>query len=395
LSEQFALKYAELIDPEYPIPSTLDETYYISRDSTDAPMFIHFHPWENILRKASKSTNKNWKGRLSIHPEDLEKSWEIIFPILARKKICFKVAKLEAIEKLINDRQEKLEKLIEEYNQFLQDSSTQDISSLRNTFHRTYHQLATYSFSEWRLISFIQASITLFKSFFYQHYLNRENLVAYTKTNYEHLIDLRKQKFKNALRFHEGMQFSIYILPGHEQDCKNTLEEIEDNLVKAKIRPGKIFPTDRQLGIYSSIRHPGRWHYHKATDNNLQTYNPDNIEDPFVFLRTAPAMEVIQESEIQTMLENRDSPQLIISALKTYKFITPSQFKALAMHKENVVEHIKSLSLDAQEEVVNESLDKSTNLGKFFRVQRGMFCPNLTRGTLKQLDDIRLTIRRF
>ena len=138
---------------------------------------------------------------------------------------------------------------------------------------------------------------------------------------YERLIDLRKQKVTNSLRLYEGMQFTLYMFPGLEKECQNTLEEIEDNLVRAKIRPGKIFPTDRQIGIYSSIRHPGKWSYHKATDANLETYNPDSIEDPFSFLKTVPPTGIMKEDEIQTILENKASAQLIISALKTKQFI--------------------------------------------------------------------------
>jgi len=84
--------------------------------------------------------------------------------------------------------------------------------------------------------------------FFYQCTLNRDNLFARTKNIYERLIDLRKQKVTNSLRLYEGMQFTLYLFPGLEKECQNTLEEIEDNLVLAKIKPGKIFPTDRQIG---------------------------------------------------------------------------------------------------------------------------------------------------
>lgn len=228
--------------------------------------------------------------------------------------------------------------------------------------------------------------------FFYQYTLNRENLFARTKNIYERLIDIRKQKVTNGLRLYEGMQFTIYMLPGLEKERQNTLEDIEDNLVRAKVRPGKIFPTDRQIGIYSSIHHPGKWSYHKATDANLETYNPDNVDDPFNFLKTVPQTEIMQENDIQTILESKASPQLIISTLRTRQFIAPSQLKALAVHKEDVVKHIKTLQPEINKELITDCFDKSSNLGKFFRIQRGMFKPKLGHGTLKQLEEIRATI---
>ncbi|WP_133134390.1 hypothetical protein [Legionella santicrucis] len=387
------MKYADLIDSEYLIPpaSDLHKKYIITRYFADTSSFIHFSPWR-IQGRSYRGVGTNWKARLSIHPEDMNKAWEIILPFLYQKDISFKVANLNAIENFKNGRQEKLEKLIEEYNLFVQNSNSQDIKFLKNIFHRRYQQLGAYSYSEWRLISFVQTYLTKLTSFFYQYTLNRENLFVRTKNIYERLIDLRKQKVTNSLRLYEGMQFTIYMLPGLEKECQNTLEEIEDNLVRAKVRPGKIFPTDRQIGIYSSIRHPGKWSYHKATDANLETYNPDKLDDPFSFLKTVPPTEIMQEEEIKTILENKASAQLIISALRTKQFIAPSQLKALAVYKEDVVKHIKTLHPEINKELITDCFDKSSNLGKFFRIQRGIFKPKLGHGTLKQLEDIRLTI---
>ncbi|WP_419418427.1 hypothetical protein ACNVED_07630 [Legionella sp. D16C41] len=217
-------------------------------------------------------------------------------------------------------------------------------------------------------------------------------MLAYTKTIYESLIDLRRQKLKNGFRLYEGMQFTIYILPGFEKECEHTLEEIEASLVKAKIRPGIIFPTDRQIGIYSSVRHPGKWRYHKATNANLETYNPNNVNDPFNFLQTLHADEIIKEDELKTILQHRHSAQYIVSALQTKKFIAPLQLKALAAHKEEVVKHIKMLPLETKQELITACLDKASNLGRFFRIKRGLFNPKLGHGTLKQLEDMRMTI---
>lgn len=64
----------------------------------------------------------------------------------------------------------------------------------------------------------------------------------------------------------------------------------------------------------------------------------------------------------------------------------------VAVYKEDVVKQIKTLPLEIKKELIANCFDKSSNLGKFFRVQRGMFGPKLGHGTLKQLEDIRLAI---
>ncbi|MFC3909064.1 hypothetical protein ACFORL_08255 [Legionella dresdenensis] len=385
------MKYTDLIAPEYTLPpeNEFHKKYFITRPSADISYFIHFSSLR-LQRSSQRKISRNWKARLSIHPEDMDKAWEIILPFLYKEDIHFKVANLNAIEKFKNGRQERLNRLVEEYNQFLQNADSQDIRLLKNTFQRRYQQLGTSTSSKWRLISFVQNYLIKLMSFFYQYTLNRESLFAHTKNIYERLIDLGKQKVTNSLRFYEGMQFTLYMLPGVEKECQNTLEEIEDNLLRAKIRPGGIFPTDRQIGVYSSIRHPGKWSYHNATDANLETYNPDNINDPFSFLKTLPPTEIMQGNKIQTILENKADAQLIISLLQTQQFIAPSQFKALAVFKEEVVKHIKTLPVEIKKQVRADCLDKSSNLGKFFRVQRGMFSPKSGHGTLKHLEDIRI-----
>lgn len=383
------MKYSDLIDPQYLISpeNSLHEKYTLIRPFSDSSYFIHFCPW-HIQKRSYRS---NWKARFSIYPEDMDKAWEIIFPVLYAKNTPFKVVNRNAIEKFKNGREEKLRKTIDEYDQFLH-SYAQDINSLRNTYYRIYQELNAYNLSSWRLIAVFQTYLTKLTGFFNQLNLNRDNLFELTKSVYELLIDLRKQKVKNSLRFFEGMQFTIYIVPGLEAECQNMLEEIEHNLITAGVRAGVVFPNDRQIGIYSSIRHPGKWAYHVATDPMLETYNPDSVEDPFGFLRTLPTNEIVQENQTQAILEHADSPLFILTILRTKKLIAPSILKALVVHKEEIVEFIKTSPLELKKELIMDSLDKSTNLGAFFRVPRGLFTPKLGYGTLKQIEDLRLTI---
>lgn len=80
------MKYSDLINPEYIIPSesNIHETYSLNRSFSPFSMFINFLPWSIRPRSYSKIAN-NWKARISIYPEDIEKAWEIIFPILHKK----------------------------------------------------------------------------------------------------------------------------------------------------------------------------------------------------------------------------------------------------------------------------------------------------------------------
>jgi hypothetical protein len=113
------MKYTDIIDPEYLISSESDlhKKYIIIRHFVDTSSFIHFSP-RQIQSRSYREISTNWKARLSIHPEDINKAWEVILPFLYQKDISLKVANLNAIEKFKNGRQERLEKLIEEYNQF-------------------------------------------------------------------------------------------------------------------------------------------------------------------------------------------------------------------------------------------------------------------------------------
>ncbi len=388
------MKYIDLISPNFfiPVNNALHEKYKITRHVDGIESHIHFSLWETVQNQSHyKRLNRNWKARLSIHPDDIHKAWEIIHPFLYQKNISFKVVNTNVIEDFKQHRLDRLEQLTAEYNQFKQLCHSQDIALLKNNFHRLYQKLTAYENHGQPFALSAQTYFTQLSSFFYQHILSRESLITQIKEIYKRLIEIRKQKVKNGLRLYEGMQFTIYIPPGFEKECQDTLEEIEDNLLRADIRPGKIFPTDRQIGIYSSIRHPGKDAYHKATDADLETYNPDNLEDPFGFLKTIPTKQIIQEAEIQTILKNKTSPKIIMSVLQAKPFVSPTQLKVLATQtkaKESLVTHIKTLPVNEKQKAITDCLDKSSNLGRFVRVQRGLFSPRSGHGTLGQLESI-------
>ncbi|KTC81484.1 hypothetical protein [Legionella brunensis] len=384
------MKYADLIDPENLTYSenifnqNSDEKFTIRRSFSDNSYFISFlpKPWKN---KHPKSLATNWKARLSIHPEDLDKAWEIIYPILCQNAATFKVANRNTFKKLMDDRKQKLDRLLRHYNQFLADYDADclDYHSLRNKYYELSKIINIYNPNQWRFVSFAQYYYTKLANFFSFYFLSKDQLFIHTRQKYEQLIEQRKQKVANSSRFYEGMQFTLYILQGLEKNLQLMLKEIEILLLRENIRPGIIYPTDRQIGIYSSIRHPGKTYYHDAI--SVDNYNPDNANDPFDFLETIPTEEIIQENDYLQQ-QSKQTTQFIIHALTMKKFISPTALKAMAKHKEDVVDYIKNLPLDARKKLVTESLDKSTNLGAFFRVQRGIFKPRLSRGTLQEIE---------
>lgn len=385
------MNYSDLIDPdnltysEQTFNQKPDEKLTIRRSFFDQSYFINFIPkqWKN---KHPKSINTNWKARLSIHPEDFDKAWELIYPLLYQNVTAFKVINRNIIKKLIESRQKKLDMLL--YYKLIteKDAKSLDHKLLKSTYYEVSQILDESNYSKWRLISFAQACYTKLCGFFIGFFLSKDNLFIRFKQKYEQLLEQRKQKMSGGLRLYEGMQFTIYMLPGSENKYQLMLKEIETLLIKEKIRPGVIYPTDRQIGIYSSIRHPGKEMYHPAI--SVDSYNPDDVNDPFDFLATLPTEEIIHEQDCQNIIQSGCSAQRIIDTLTTKKFISPAALKLFAQHKEEVVDYIKALPLNVRKKLITEILDKSTNPGSFFRVQRGIFKPQLGRGTLKQIENL-------
>ena len=66
----------------------------------------------------------------------------------------------------------------------------------------------------------------------------------------------------------EGMQFTIYMRPGHEKLLQSLLTQLEQVLKMKGIKPGIITGTDRPLGEFVSVRHSGE--------------NNDSLVDPFL-----------------------------------------------------------------------------------------------------------------
>lgn len=91
-----------------------------------------------------------------------------------------------------------------------------------------------------------------------------------------------ERRFKSWCRFRDGVQITIYMLPGTEKSYEPMFTEIEEILIKNSMRHREA-ENERMLGRYTSVRHPGKTEYIPA----LQATNYHNNEpDPFDDLPT-------------------------------------------------------------------------------------------------------------
>lgn len=370
------MRYSDFIVPDFSLISyfKLNHSYRVWTSSN----FIYFKPQES---QYIKNINRNWKARLSVHAEDLHQAWDIILPLLIQNKIPFKVGREDYFHTQSEIRKQQLAETQSEYEKFrkLGTYSTEFLSDELTCISTVI--LALSLSNSWLVCKFQQllARITLF---FIQRTFNPYQLINYIDKLYKKAIELWEQKLEGSMRFKTGMQFTLYITPGREQECQALLARIEQALIDAQIKAGDIHPTDRKIGIYSSIRHPGRWWYHPAI--GLETYNPDNVQDPFVFLQTL--LHDTPQQELK--FADEYTPEVLLRLLRNTDLLSPAQFNTLAIHKKVLIDYIQTLSSEERASVIKESLDKGTTLGKFFRVQRGLFMPKNSRGTLKMLQDM-------
>ncbi|HRD69169.1 MAG TPA: hypothetical protein PK657_03405 [Legionella sp.] len=374
--ENSRMGYSDFLEPAVSFIANFRQKHdYLIKARTN---FIHFYPRKP---QYNKDIDRNWKARLSVQSDDLHRAWEVIFPLLIQNNVPFKVINDKFFNSRCQVRKQQLSETLNEYQKFRQRSTYgTEFLSLELSCISTI--LLALSLSNFRLVSTFQQFWTRLKVLFLQSTLNQQQLVSYVDRLYKKAIKLKRKELEGSIRMNEGMQFTLYITPGREQEYQQLLEIMEQSLIDAQIKPGVIYPTDRTIGVYSSIRHPGRWWYHPAVD--LETYNPDNVHDPFVFLKT------LVEDQHQYPVECGDkyTPEALIALLRSPVLLSPSQLSALAVHKEAIIQYIQTAPPEKSEPLRKESLDKATTLGKFFRVQRGFFMPKSTRGTLKKLHDI-------
>jgi hypothetical protein len=199
-------------------------------------VFTHREMKEDDLDRV----NHVWKAHISIHPEDLAYAWSFIYSKLEKNALTFKIAD---------------KKIVQEVLKYLK-------------------------------------SVSVF--------LNKNQ--SFTDDELSKLMGepTDRVKIQNGIiqnqRLLQGMQVTIYIFPGTEKIFESVLTDIETILIKNGIRPGQIYPTDRRLGEFSSVRHPGNQYTDAIT---VENYNPDNVLDPFHDLSTKDAYLIELQSRVE------------------------------------------------------------------------------------------------
>lgn len=240
--------------------------------------FIKFllKKWNN---KFPKELNTNWKTRLSFHPDDLENAWTIVYPLLSQNVTAFKVINLTHAKNRHLVCKKIMDDLKSNYQYFKDNSNTFTPTELRQLAFTLSERKQHSRYSTPRFISFFQYYYRKIRHDFSLRHKNQIGLCSFVEVIYQTMIDKSIKKFESSRRFIDGMQITIYLPSGSEKKHQILLKTIESKLAENNIRSGVIYPTDRKIGSYTSVRHPGRFFYHPATE--VSTYNPDSVDDPF------------------------------------------------------------------------------------------------------------------
>lgn len=235
-----------------------------------------------------KSMVKNWKAHISVHPDDLERAWDIMLPILCENADAFKV---------VDDLLMKTEFQALSHRGTLLKLKYQSISKITQSEKLSFYQMKKLVKHYLSLIGEPPAEVGLFEKlrFYVSHVLKttysclKKQLspIDYIKHTYQKLYEKVLYALEQTERFLHGMQVTVFMCPGSEQEHWNMLNKVEQALIVAGIRPGEIYETDRALGKYVSVRHPGE-KYTRGVD--AQSYNPDSKKDPFPLLSTYHTM---------------------------------------------------------------------------------------------------------
>ncbi len=267
------MKYCDLIQGNIPNSSEETQNFNIERYSNiPSHYFIHFK--RNTLSFTQrKALHNTWKARISIHPDDLGKAWDIIYPTLIRSVDSFKVVdmnRLSAVKALHNEKKDQL--LCTDPN-FLNG----EITLLRDAGCKLFRQLnSTKNNTLFQIVYYYTMAIA---TYLILYLAPKSDVSSYVASQHEKLMHQYNTKSTHLQRFSDGMSVTIYIAPSREDLSFKMLKTIERLLLLDNIRPGVIYPTDRALGRYTSVRHPGRSVYQDAV--LVSSYNPDNVPDSF------------------------------------------------------------------------------------------------------------------
>jgi len=205
--------------------------------------------------QASSIQRDNWKIHLSISLVDLPKAWDVIFPILARAE-CehFKVTR-------VNEVADELHKLNEKQHKIIQAD---------------------------------------------------DQMRAGDQKKIDELGEVIAKEANPALRVAEGMQITIYPVPGQEWKYRLALQDIEAYLTDHGIKHGIFDAVDKHIGNFTSVRHTGFGNEGYTAADRVASYNPDNAFEVFYpltmlnFLPDIKNISVTDDTEKNKSLRVKD-----------------------------------------------------------------------------------------
>ncbi|KTC68377.1 hypothetical protein Lbir_2979 [Legionella birminghamensis] len=207
--------------------------------------------------KQIQTLEDNWKAHISVSSGQLAEAWNLLYPLLHNKAGKFKIINQELLSEAIDVNQKKLDYARQEYQRFLTSYHSNQMG------HSETLDLAYQLSPDPSQIPKVSTT---------------KKLREYIEKRFQDYINDLAAKVEENQRLSKGMQITVYIPPGEEENYQNLLIEIEARLSREEIKPGEIYPSDRQLGIYTSVRHPGKNHVMAV---GAASYNPDQIPDPF------------------------------------------------------------------------------------------------------------------
>ncbi len=236
-----------------------------------------------------KAMDKNWKAHISISQSQLSRAWDLLSPILHKKAVHFKIVNPNKLNEANIKVNESLSNFIQQKKSLQEDflSNKSSLSELNS------------------LADGIENPAEIFDG----DKTKPEEVFNYIVKMYDDKIIINQEMLLEQQRMTDGMQITVYIPPGEEQEYQDLLQEIETTLIDNDISPGESYKTDRKIGEFCSIRHPGET-YHAAVA--VESYNPDNAQDNFNDLLALKIKSFKQEldSEISKLEKLEITPDL-------------------------------------------------------------------------------------
>lgn len=259
----------------YSDPSVRNQNYYsikkLYSDIEAGKKWLFFRKNQDVNNEQlKKDINCHWKCRLSIHPEDYEKSFSIILKFLLSEAgpTAFKMIDKTTLTTSLQKLEHKLDELKKLETKLVVEQCT-----------KTFYQIIRFCLengSSFTVFPILHALFSTIRLYFY----DQQERLSYLKSQLTQTNELLDERYHRKQRFNQGMQYTIYLSQGEELRISQVLKQTEEELIKQGVRSGKRTPTDMPLSDFVSIRHPGLTYYHNAL--SVANCNPDNAPNPFI-----------------------------------------------------------------------------------------------------------------